>query len=150
MWSIGCTLAELYTGKILFPGRNNHDMLRLFMTVKGRLPKKLLKTGRPEIVMKYFDEGFNLRRADDPTRRLELPDVPPTGGFLPLLGKLDELTRNDRLKVEQFADLLDKMFAYDPAKRITPELALEHPFCKKQASMPVSTPLDDASSVLTR
>lgn len=35
MWSIGCTLYELYTGKILFPGRSNNQMLRLMMELKG-------------------------------------------------------------------------------------------------------------------
>lgn len=28
MWSIGCVLYELFTGRILFPGRTNNDMLR--------------------------------------------------------------------------------------------------------------------------
>jgi serine/threonine-protein kinase PRP4 len=35
MWSVGCVLAELYTGKILFPGKNNNQMLRLFMELKA-------------------------------------------------------------------------------------------------------------------
>lgn len=30
MWSIGCTLFELYTGNFLFPGRNNNQMVLLF------------------------------------------------------------------------------------------------------------------------
>lgn len=35
MWSIGCVLYELFTGRILFPGRTNNDMLKLMMEVKG-------------------------------------------------------------------------------------------------------------------
>ena len=31
MWSIGCTLFELYTGNFLFPGKNNNEMVKLFM-----------------------------------------------------------------------------------------------------------------------
>jgi serine/threonine-protein kinase PRP4 len=43
MWSVGCVLYELFTGKILFPGRTNNDMLKLMMDVKGPFPKKMLK-----------------------------------------------------------------------------------------------------------
>jgi serine/threonine protein kinase len=46
MWSVGCVLYELYTGKILFPGRTNNEMLKLMMDVKGPFPKKMLKKVR--------------------------------------------------------------------------------------------------------
>lgn len=36
-------LYELFTGKILFPGRTNNEMLKLMMDVKGPFPKKMLK-----------------------------------------------------------------------------------------------------------
>ena len=31
VWSVGCTLFELYTGKILFPGKTNNHMLKLMV-----------------------------------------------------------------------------------------------------------------------
>ncbi|KAB0389146.1 hypothetical protein E2I00_001035 [Balaenoptera physalus] len=40
MWSVGCTLYELYTGKILFPGKTNNHMLKLAMDLKGKMPNK--------------------------------------------------------------------------------------------------------------
>lgn len=43
VWSIGCTLYELYTGKILFPGRSNNQMLLLHMELRGRFSSKLVK-----------------------------------------------------------------------------------------------------------
>ncbi|CAN1296371.1 Serine/threonine-protein kinase PRP4 homolog, partial [Linum perenne] len=43
IWSVGCCLYELYTGKVLFPGSTNNDMLRLHMELKGPFPKKMLK-----------------------------------------------------------------------------------------------------------
>lgn len=46
MWSVGCSLFELYTGKILFPGKTNNDMLRLHMESKGAFPKKMLRKVR--------------------------------------------------------------------------------------------------------
>lgn len=35
MWSIGCVVYELLTGRILFPGKTNNEMLKLMMDVKG-------------------------------------------------------------------------------------------------------------------
>lgn len=37
----------------------------------------------------------------------------------------------DRKKVAQLADLLERMMALDPDKRITPKDALKHPFIKE-------------------
>lgn len=54
MWSIGCTLYELYTGKILFPGRNNNQMLLHIQELKGRFNNKFLKKAR--FADQHFDE----------------------------------------------------------------------------------------------
>ena len=45
MWSIACTVYELFTADILFKGRDNNDMLRRIMDLKGAFPKKMLKKG---------------------------------------------------------------------------------------------------------
>lgn len=54
VWSVGCTLYELYTGKILFPGRTNNQMLLLMMELKGRFNSKMIK--RAKFGDTYFDE----------------------------------------------------------------------------------------------
>ena len=54
-WSIGCTLYELYTAKILFPGRNNNQMLLHIQEVKGKLSNKFIKKGR--FTDMHFDES---------------------------------------------------------------------------------------------
>jgi serine/threonine-protein kinase PRP4 len=58
VWSVGCTLYELYTGKILFPGRSNNQMLLHMMELKGRFNGKMIKRAKFGDV--YFDEmgGF--------------------------------------------------------------------------------------------
>ncbi|XP_049933373.1 callose synthase 10-like isoform X3 [Nymphaea colorata] len=43
IWSVGCCLYELYTGKVHFPGPSNNDMLRLHMELKGPFHKKMLR-----------------------------------------------------------------------------------------------------------
>ena len=55
MWSIGCVIYELYTGKILFPGRSNNEMLKLMMDVQGPFPKKMLRKGA------FADRHFDLK-----------------------------------------------------------------------------------------
>ena len=71
MWSVGCVIYELYTGKILFPGRSNNEMLKLFMDVKGPFPKKMLKRGA--FVAQHFEDdpntSFALLEEDPVTKR---------------------------------------------------------------------------------
>lgn len=59
IWSVGCTLYELYTGKILLPGRSNNQMLLLMMELKGRFNQKTIK--KAKFGDAYFDEmgGFD-------------------------------------------------------------------------------------------
>lgn len=57
MWSIGCTLYELYTGKILFTGENNNQMLKNIMEIRGKLSAKLYRRG--ELAHNHFDELGN-------------------------------------------------------------------------------------------
>ncbi|XP_041941444.1 dual specificity tyrosine-phosphorylation-regulated kinase 4-like [Alosa sapidissima] len=44
MWSLGCIIAELYTGVPLFPGENEKDQLALIMEVLGVPPEEMLQT----------------------------------------------------------------------------------------------------------
>lgn len=57
MWSIGCTLYELYTGKILFTGDSNNQMLKNIMEVRGKLSGKLYRRG--QLSNLHFDELGN-------------------------------------------------------------------------------------------
>lgn len=54
MWSIGCTLYELYTGKILFTGDSNNQMLKAIMEIRGRFTPKLFRRG--QLSGAHFDE----------------------------------------------------------------------------------------------
>lgn len=76
IWSIGCTLYELYTGKILFPGRSNNQMLLLMMELKGRLNGKMIKRAKFGDV--YFDEmgGFESVERDRVTGAVSSSSFP--------------------------------------------------------------------------
>ncbi|XP_066908405.1 serine/threonine-protein kinase PRP4 homolog isoform X2 [Halyomorpha halys] len=57
IWSVGCTIYELYTGKIMFPGKSNNQMLKLFMDLKGKMPNKLIRKGA--FKDQHFDTNCN-------------------------------------------------------------------------------------------
>ena len=53
IWSAGVALFELYSGRVMFPGRSNNEMLKLIMLTKGKIKTKLLK--RSQFVNRYFN-----------------------------------------------------------------------------------------------
>ncbi|ONM32603.1 Protein kinase superfamily protein [Zea mays] len=127
MWSVGCCLYELYTGKVLFPGPSNNAMLRLHMELKGPFPKKMLRKGA--FTMQHFDQDLNFHATEeDPVtktavRRLILNIKPKDVGSL-----FPNFPGEDPKMLSSFKDLLDKIFTLDPEKRITVSQALSHPF----------------------
>ena len=133
MWSTGCTLFELYTGKILFTGRNNNNMLKTIMDCRGKFPHKLLRKG--SLTYEYFDDllNFKAQEQDKVTERIvtKVVDVkakPVRDLRSRLIPKDKRMNEQERKDLEQFADLLDKCLDLRPEKRITPAEALKHPF----------------------
>ncbi|KAI0373110.1 kinase-like protein [Pilatotrama ljubarskyi] len=135
IWSVGCTLYELYTGKILFPGRTNNHMLLLMMELKGRFNSKMIK--RAKFGEQYFDElgAFLSVEQDrvtglDVVRKVHLTQ--PTRDLRQrLLPSSSVKLKDEESKLlVSFVDLLDKCLALDPSKRITPKEALVHPFIR--------------------
>ena len=62
LWSVGTTIAELYTGKILFPGKTNNEMLKLMMELKGKMSNKLLR--KAKFKDQHFDDNFYFMYAE--------------------------------------------------------------------------------------
>ena len=62
VWSIGCTLFELYTGKILFTGRTNNQMLRSIMECRGKFNHKILR--KAQFSGLHFDDLLNFRSVE--------------------------------------------------------------------------------------
>ncbi|KIN01762.1 hypothetical protein OIDMADRAFT_121348 [Oidiodendron maius Zn] len=132
IWSIGCTLYELYTGKILFTGRTNNQMLRSIMECRGKLTTKMLK--RAQFAHIHFDEMANFRSIEQD--KLTGKDVIKTLSFTKpsrdlrtrLISASKGLTEAETKELALFTDLLDRCLALNPEKRCTPHDALKHPF----------------------
>ncbi|KAF7777722.1 hypothetical protein Agabi119p4_3794 [Agaricus bisporus var. burnettii] len=138
IWSMGCTLYELYTGKILFPGRSNNQMLLLMMEVKGRFNTKMIKKAKFGDL--YFDEmgGFQSVDKDKVTGSDVIRNVHISKASRDLRTRLmppasAKLKDDESKMISSFIDLLDKCLALDPARRIQPREALNHPFIRGQA-----------------
>jgi len=136
IWSIGCTLFELYTGKILFTGRNNNGMLRAIMECRGKFPHKLLRRG--SLSYEHFDDLLNFRaqETDKVTGRtvvkmIDIRPKPVRDLRSRLMPKDKRVNEQERKELELFVDLLDKCLDLRPDKRITPNDALKHPFISR-------------------
>jgi serine/threonine-protein kinase PRP4 len=132
IWSVGCTLYELYTGKILFPGRDNNHMLLLIMELRGKFPHRVIR--KSSFRAKHFDEDLSflfrdfdrasnhevIRRMQNVnvTRDLKSRIMPP--------GK--KMSEDEKKILGNFVDLLEKCLTTNPEKRIKAREALKHPF----------------------
>lgn len=140
VFALAGTLFELFTGKIMFAGKSNNDMVRLYMEYKGKFPHKFLKSGafykqhfNEELDFKYLDTDKATRKKvhrviTDCRAKRSVLDM-----FMQRLGpeKAKSTEKEDVhyvKKAKQFADLIEQMTTLDPEKRITANDALQHPF----------------------
>jgi serine/threonine-protein kinase PRP4 len=135
MWSIGCTLYELYTGKILFMGRSNNQMLKSIMECRGKFSLKLLK--KAEFAGLHFDDNLQFRSMEkdkvtnkDIVRLMNI-NRPTRDLKSRLVRATKNVTEAEAKELPLFIDLLDRCLALNPEKRLTPTDALKHPFINR-------------------
>ncbi|KAL0062105.1 mitogen activated protein kinase [Marasmius tenuissimus] len=119
VWSVGCILAEMLSGKPLFPGRDYHHQLTLILDVLGT----------PTLDEFY---AITTRRSRDYIRALPFRKKRPFSQIFPNANPLA-------------IDFLTKTLTFDPKKRITVEDALAHPYLEAYHDPddePVAPPLD--------
>ncbi|EOO00946.1 putative serine threonine-protein kinase prp4 protein [Phaeoacremonium minimum UCRPA7] len=132
MWSIGCTLYELYTGKILFTGDSNNQMLKTIMEIRGKMSGKLYRRG--QLWQIHFDEAGNFVSTErdkvlGKTTVRTLAMVKPTRDLRTrLMAASSGMSDAETKQLNLFHDLLDRCLNLNPEKRITPSEALRHPF----------------------
>ncbi|KAH8551470.1 kinase-like domain-containing protein [Umbelopsis sp. PMI_123] len=131
VWSVGCTLYELYTGKILYPGRSNNQMLKHIMDVKGRFSAKMLRKG--QFTEQHFDDQYNFLSQEidkltnkEVTKKMVI--VKPVKDLKSRLAPGSKASTEEIRLIGAFTDLLEKALHLNPEKRLTPKEALSHPF----------------------
>ena len=70
IWSAAVSLYELYTGKVMFPGRSNNEMLKLIMLAKGKIKAKLQK--QSAFASRHFhatNPNMFLAQEEDPLKK---------------------------------------------------------------------------------
>lgn len=120
MWTLGVTLAFLVSGRLLFNSHEPNALLRLMVQALGPFPEKFCATARDS----------RARRAAEEAARSNEFSSPQLGDWL----GLDVDAGGDAGR--ECVDLLARMLAPDPADRITPLEALEHPFLAADVPTP--------------
>jgi dual specificity tyrosine-phosphorylation-regulated kinase 2/3/4 len=123
MWSLGCILAELYTGVPIFPGENEQEQLACIMEVFGPPEKHLIeKSTRKKL---FFDSMGKPRLTVSSKGRRRRPSSKTLQQVL----KCDD---------DAFLDFLSRCLRWDPDRRMKPDEAIRHEFITGQkTSVPV-------------
>ncbi|CBQ69019.1 related to putative dual specificity protein kinase pom1 [Sporisorium reilianum SRZ2] len=133
IWSLGCIIAELYTGYPLFPGENEQEQLACIMEILG-VPDRYLveRSSRKKL---FFDSTGQPRPVVNSKGKRRRPSSKTLAQAL----KSDD---------ELFVDFIAKCLIWDPERRIKPDPAMRHPWIQqgKKLAAAVGAVLSEASA----
>lgn len=102
VWSIGCTLVEIITGKVLFPGENYIEQVNLIIEKLGTPDEATMSLISNENAKKYIESLGNKQKCP--------------------ISDIVNFNNSDAL------DLIEKLLDLNPNTRITVDEALQHPY----------------------
>ena len=138
MWSAGCILAELVTGKPLFPGTSSLDQIERVIAYTGRPTQDIINS-----IQKSDDDKINVQKI--------LSKISYT--YPPF-----DFQKEMKNVPDDAIDLIKKLTCFNPSQRLTAEKALEHPYVKQFHSLkkeivalrPIQLSLDDTKKYTVR
>jgi len=133
MWSLGCILAELYTGFPIFPGENEQEQLSCIMEVLGIPDKEFInRSSRKRL---FFDTNGAPRPVVNSKGRRRRPGT-------------KDLAQVLRCNDELFVDFVAKCLVWDPERRMKPQAALRHPFITASRRAKITSPTPGTAKAL--
>lgn len=116
IWSLGCILVELSTGSPLFPAKTEYELITLQTELLGMPPKYLLD--RATRTNQFFDKTSSKYI---PLRYTDRKDRRRTPNGLSMAAACQSADTD-------FVDFISRCLTWDPANRMTPQEAMEHPY----------------------
>jgi dual specificity tyrosine-phosphorylation-regulated kinase 2/3/4 len=114
MWSLGCIVAELHSGYPIFPGSGENEQLERIMEYLGAPPLSMIMKSRRRVL--FFDSSNNPRFSSYSHGKQRGPAS--SRNLANFLGTKDP----------DFLDFVSRCLDLDPATRMTPDEALQHPW----------------------
>ncbi|KAF0923835.1 hypothetical protein E2562_007694 [Oryza meyeriana var. granulata] len=111
IWSLGCILAELYTGEVLFPNESVQIILARMIGTIGPIDMEMLALGQD--TQKYFTEDYDLFHKNEETDQLEY-----------LIPEKTSLRRRLQCPDTKFVKFLSYLLQINPRKRPTARQSL--------------------------
>ncbi|KAI8937163.1 hypothetical protein NX059_006375 [Plenodomus lindquistii] len=146
MWAVGCTVYELWTGKILFTGRSNNQMIKAFMDCLGWPSEKLLRKGLANNILDNFELGPPLKfisREVDQYNKLSVRKIEQQKKVnRDMKTRVHDAARNITTggptvtELNDLADLLSASLHMNVEKRLSPKEALSHKFFASKTAPP--------------
>ncbi|KAJ3565656.1 hypothetical protein NPX13_g7426 [Xylaria arbuscula] len=133
IWSIGCILVEFFTGDALFQTHDNLEHLAMMENVcDSRIDPHLVQ---------MVNKSASRNSANSPAKyfkrlKLDYPTADTTRAsrrFVRNMKRLGDIIPATSPFLRHFLDLLQKIFIYDPSRRITARQALAHPWFREPA-----------------
>ncbi|PUZ37298.1 hypothetical protein GQ55_9G107900 [Panicum hallii var. hallii] len=115
IWSLGCILAELCTGNVLFQNDSPATLLARVMGIIGSIEQAMLAQGRD--TYKYFTKNHMLYERNQESNRLEY-----------LIPKKTSLRHRLPMADQGFIEFVAYLLEVNPKKRPSASEALKHPW----------------------
>jgi len=129
LWSLGCILMELFTGKLLFDNRSVQALLASHIAVVGPMPKSMLREG--QLTEHYFTD---LSEAAQMKYGLIGKHDGRLSRLKPRKTSIGQILASHGCDDAQLVDFIQTLMQLDPKDRPGAGEALKHPWLQREGA----------------